>query len=281
MRRHLREVHSSNKRFVCDICGKQFSSSDRVNQHRNKLHFGLGLPIEKKFECHHCNMKFSSKFFVSEHINTHTGYKPYKCQICGKTYGNIKSYNTHMKRHKQEAGQLKPEEIHKCNICNKVFLENSRLTKHHAWVHGDKYHECKICGAKLKGNMQKHMLSHTGEKPYCCHICGKSMRGKLKEHMLTHTGERPHACDVCGSTFKYKYYLTVHMRKHTGEKPYQCQFCDQSFASRPSFTLHLKKHNESSATVSCRPHQCQVCSISFSTETDLKKHLPDHFGSNK
>lgn len=278
MRKHLREVHSSQKKFVCDVCGKQFTSTNRVTQHKQKNHWGINKILEKKFECDLCNLKFRCKFFLEEHINTHTGNKPYQCEICKKSFANIRGYKRDLKRHKQLAGELKNEELHECKICNKFFLESSRLMKHLQWVHGDKCHVCKVCGRKIKGSIQKHMLSHTGEKPYCCHICGKSYKGNLKDHMLTHTGERPFKCDICGSAFKDKWYLGVHRRKHTGEKPYECNFCGQFFAARSTFTAHLKKHDDKIACT--KSYTCQICKLRFDNEVTLSSHYSEHFALN-
>ncbi|KAL1464261.1 hypothetical protein WDU94_003924 [Cyamophila willieti] len=276
MRRHLREVHSK-KKFFCDICQKQFTSTSRVTQHKNNIHFGRNKDKLKllNLECHHCGVKFPRKCQLIDHLNSHSGLKSHVCHICKNSYSAAKGLKRHMKRHLQMSGQLSSEDMYQCDICSKMFLEHHILVKHRDWVHGDKCHVCKVCGVKIKGSIQKHMLSHTGEKPYCCHICGKSMQGKLKEHMLTHTGERPHACDICGSTFKDKWYLGVHMRKHNGEKPYKCNFCGENFAARSAFTLHLKKHV--GQKVSSKSLVCQFCNLSFGSEQELTCHYPEHF----
>lgn len=270
MRRHLREVHCSQKKYVCDVCGKQFSGTNRLRQHKQVFHLGLKRNTEKKFECYYCNKKFISKFFLKEHISTHTGNKLYVCDICKKSFGNSRGYQRHIKRHKLLSGQLKKEDLFNCPVCNKIFLEASKLKNHFGFVHGDKYNECKVCGLKIKGQISKHMLLHTGKKLHCCHICGKSFRYKLKQHMLTHSDERPHTCDVCGSSFKDKYYLKVHMRQHNGEKPYTCMICTEHFATRPSYTNHIKKHKDLF-------HECRICRVTFSSESKLSKHLSDHF----
>ncbi|XP_026675847.1 zinc finger protein 226-like [Diaphorina citri] len=160
MRIHLREAHSQ-KKYACDVCGKQFTSTNRVSQHKAHSHFGIIKTIQRKFECDFCKKKFYRNFDLQEHINTHTGNKPYQCQICNKSFGTRRNYRLHLKRHKRSAGQLKPEDIHECKICHKIFLENSRLTRHMNFTHGDKCHVCKVCGAKIKSSMKRHMLTHT------------------------------------------------------------------------------------------------------------------------
>uniref|UniRef100_A0A8D8SFE5 Zinc finger protein 878 n=2 Tax=Cacopsylla melanoneura TaxID=428564 RepID=A0A8D8SFE5_9HEMI len=274
MRKHLRDVHAEQRNCVCDQCGNQYKSKSSLREHKKHMHSTDKKPQgkkEKKFECHICGVMQATKYTLRDHINTHTGTK-YECDICGNGYASVKHLKRHKVRHLQEAGQLPASMTHRCELCEKVFTQAHRLKKHLEWVHGDKHHLCKICGAEIKGSLEQHMITHTGEKKYCCHICGKKLRGKLKEHMLTHTGERPYACEFCGSTFKDKWYLRIHVRKHSGERPYMCNHCGQSFAARSAFTLHLKKHSNLSQSV-----QCEYCRLSFPTKLKLKDHLKTHF----
>lgn len=277
MRKHLRRVHTSERKYGCDECGKTFKSRDSQNMHIKIKHQGRKIKKDYNYECYYCGAKYINKYTLSDHISSHTGIPNHVCKICNKGYACAASLKVHnIKSHLQFTGV--PIEKFKCDLCEKEFFEKKKLNKHKAWAHGDKFHLCKVCGAKIKGSLKQHMVTHTGERKYCCHICGKKLRGKLKEHMLTHTGDRPYACEVCGGTFRNKWYLTVHMRSHNGIRPYTCEFCGQKFAARSCYTAHLKKHETKKKKPDPQNHQCQLCRSSFPTEETLNEHIRKHFG---
>ena len=90
------------------------------------------------------------------------------------------------------------------------------------FVHtGGKPHKCDHCDKAFvdRSTLGKHMLLHTGERPYTCQVCGKSFtqRGTLTTHMVTHTRETPHQCDHCDKAFSNSSNLCKHMLVHTRE----------------------------------------------------------------
>ncbi|KAK2706106.1 hypothetical protein QYM36_016207 [Artemia franciscana] len=141
-------------------------------------------------------------------MRTHTGEKPFKCDVCKHSFNVKSNFAMHMRTHTGE----KP---FKCDACKRSFTQ--------------------------KGHLAEHMRIHTGEKPFKCDVCKRSFNHKstLTIHMRTHTGEKPFKCDICKHNFNQKGNLAIHMRIHTGEKPFNASDRRSKLISAPSNFNHI------------------------------------------
>ncbi|XP_078264356.1 zinc finger protein Gfi-1-like [Rhinoraja longicauda] len=162
------------------------------------------------YTCIKCSKVFSTPHGLEVHVRrSHSGTRPFACDICGKTFGHAVSLEQHKAVHSQERS-------FDCKICGKTFKRSSTLST--------------------------HLLIHSDTRPYPCQYCGKRFHQKsdMKKHTFIHTGEKPHKCQVCGKAFSQSSNLITHSRKHTGYKPFGCDLCGKGFQRK----VDLRRHRE-------------------------------------
>jgi len=141
-------------------------------------------------------------------------------------------------------GNVRP---YKCNVCEKSFEHSGKLHRHMRIHTGERPHECNVCGKTFiqSGQLVIHMRVHTGDRPYACNHCEKAFTcsKQLKVHMRTHTKEKPYKCEICGKSFGYNHVLKLHQVAHFGEKMYKCTLCDTTFNKKKHLEMHIRQHD--------------------------------------
>ncbi|KAF8606076.1 hypothetical protein BDV93DRAFT_521385 [Ceratobasidium sp. AG-I] len=169
-------------------CGQTFTTSALLTEHLSAEHVGRG---KASYDCrwagcarHGPKHGFSSKQKVLRHLQSHTGHRPFRCDVCGLDFSEAATLQQHMRRHTQEKPYV-------CDFpgCGKAFAITGALTIHKRIHNGDKPFKCKYCDRAFSesSNLSKHLRTHTGARPYACAEpgCGKrfSRPDQVTRHM--------------------------------------------------------------------------------------------------
>lgn len=87
-------------------CGRSFPTCDALTTHITSAHVGSG---RSHYDCYwsgcnrHGEQGFASKQKILRHLQSHTGHRPFQCQICQQNFSEAATLQQHMRRHTQES----------------------------------------------------------------------------------------------------------------------------------------------------------------------------------
>jgi hypothetical protein len=138
----------------------------------------------------------------------------YVCNVCGKCFQYLRSYNQHRLTHALRT------DVTECEICHKE-LKRTALEYHMKYRHIDaRNYKCEVCLNRFKSP------------------------GALRHHIATFHPREGYDCDECERVFKTRFFLNKHKEEVHVFKPiviekFDCQYCNKVFKNQGQLTLHI------------------------------------------
>ncbi|EAT35580.1 AAEL012263-PA, partial [Aedes aegypti] len=234
-------IHTKQKPFVCDICGKAFNQKSTLKTH-TLVHSKI-----QEFVCLLCGLKFSQKVNLRVHmLRVHPKRTRiiYKCSSCGVNFPEMEQLNQHIKEHEKDVPHPHRSTS---DIIQPIVASRSK----------------------------EHLQGPSEQRRYSCEICPAAFKksSHLKQHIKSHYGLKGNRCGICNKTFTTSHTLKVHCNSHSQNSHlhYKCDQCSASFSLQSSLRRHQKHHDNPD-----RSYSCPYCKRVFKWFQNCKTHMKNN-----
>ncbi|KAI1284932.1 Transcription factor IIIA [Halotydeus destructor] len=226
---------------------------------------------KSKFICPYpdCDAVYSKNCKLNDHIRSHTGERPYICDIegCDKAFTSRTLLVKHQKR-PHSPSDVREKKSYVCAVCDKDFKMKYNLKMHMTTHTGEKFFGCDKCDLMFisRPKLRRHQKVH---EMYKCSVDGCKVEvdkwSLLRKHMVTHKTKQK--CPKCRKEFANEFHLDEHVKSH--DLAFQCAECKALYSTKSNLKAHYKSEHEGLS------HKCQYdgCKKEFFHKQSLNLHI--------
>ncbi|SBS97365.1 krox-like protein. putative [Plasmodium ovale curtisi] len=218
--------------------------------------------------CNVCNMIFANKKLMKRHLmSVHSDSRPYKCEMCTKTYKRSDHLKKHILTHKDNKEKVK----YTCLICEISFDTPKELRTHKIRHYTCPYENCSYSYSTIS-KMKYHLNKHKCNLFYTCPVC--TMKFLIYKDFIQHKRgcfKKKYVCLQCNKIYLHVNGYNKHIRKvHLNIiQTYKCTInnCNKEFSSEFSLKEHIINFHHR-----VKRFFCSKCNMSFGYRSSFRRH---------
>ncbi|XP_076232943.1 uncharacterized protein LOC143178289 [Calliopsis andreniformis] len=313
-----RNLHLKVKIYSCVICRSMFSSAGALEIHM-KDH-GIEDPNERNANSscvEYGTVEEESRDSTTMNVSatSEPGTKKNECEQCGKIFSNCANVRRHKRNvHKSTKTHKSNKVMLQCPQCPKSFVFQANLNLHFQTTHGEKSHggyKCNICGKVFieESSLKIHKSWHSRVNSRLNAQDGDQKPDKLliipKQEQETNSDRPARArksfpnppptkpqgnfqCQVCNDKFNdvtelRKHLWDVHCARNKSERTFstnelQCELCTNVYPDKETLDMHMQWHKSYPilSNIKKPTFPCDICGKLYSSKKVLTRHKKLH-----
>lgn len=198
--------------------------------------------------CNICFKTFACRSALDIHYRSHTKERPYKCEVCDRSFTTKGNMKQHMLTHKirdlpnsfsnNSNSSEYPENDENSNdsVNDEKKSEDQARTQSSPKISEGSSQERQTSAPAIASSAGTNHTSGGSVSG------GGNSNGSQDSSPFLRRTPLKHQCQVCQKGFSSASALQIHIRTHTGDKPFKCTVCGKAFTTKGNLKVHMGTH---------------------------------------